>query len=264
MRPHTLLATALLCLSSTSAYAWPFYSESVPSAASPSAGASDSKPAEKKAFNPKRAEKKKPHAKSESRRAAAKPAKGKHSGHYKSVAHDMHKAMDITYTGDADIDFARGMVPHHQGAVDMIEVLRKNGKNEELREMAEFMAKWQQVEIEIMNKWLAARDNKNLPPVENEAVAAYKEAMEKMHHAMAEKPSGCADRDFVLGMIPHHQGAIDMAWVQLKYGRDAQLKEIANDIIRSQQQEIAKMQEWLERHPVPEAKEEKQSKKKKK
>lgn len=256
MRPHILLATALLCLSSTSAYAWPFYGESVPSA-----GAADSKVSEKKAFNPKPSPKKKHHANHAGHKTASKKVEAKG---YEAAMHTMHSAMGITYTGDADIDFARGMVPHHQGAVDMIEVLRKNGKNEELREMAEFMAKWQQVEIEIMNKWLAARDNKNLPPVENEAVVAYKEAMDKMHHAMAVKPSGCADRDFVLGMIPHHQGAIDMAWVQLKYGRDAQLKEIANDIIRSQQQEIAKMQEWLERHPVPEAKEKKQSKKKKK
>lgn len=259
MRPHILLATALLCLSSTSAYAWPFYSGSVKEA-SPSAGAS--KPAEKK--HVREMVTKKEHTKHSGHHASKKSRKRSEAKSYEAAAHDMHKAMDITYTGDADIDFARGMVPHHQGAVDMIEVLRKNGKNEELREMAEFMAKWQQVEIEIMNKWLAARDNKNLPSVENEAVAAYKEAMDKMHHAMAVKPSGCADRDFVLGMIPHHQGAIDMAWVQLKYGRDAQLKEIANDIIRSQQQEIAKMQKWLEANPVPEVKERKQSKKKKK
>ena len=66
-------------------------------------------------------------------------------------------------------------------------------------------------------------------------------AMATMMSGMAVKPSGDIDRDFVAMMVPHHQGAIDMAIAELRYGRDEQLKRIAQEIIVDQQQEIAAM-----------------------
>lgn len=66
-------------------------------------------------------------------------------------------------------------------------------------------------------------------------------AMERMMAAMAIKPTGDVDADFVAMMIPHHQGAIDMALAQLRYGRNEQLRRIAQEIIVTQQQEIAAM-----------------------
>jgi alcohol dehydrogenase YqhD (iron-dependent ADH family) len=66
-------------------------------------------------------------------------------------------------------------------------------------------------------------------------------AMDKMMAAMAVKPSGDVDRDFATMMIPHHQGAIDMALAELKYGRNEQLRRIAQEIIVEQLQEIAAM-----------------------
>ena len=56
------------------------------------------------------------------------------------------------------------------------------------------------------------------------------------------------DVAFVRGMIPHHQGAIDMAKVVLQYGKDPQLKKWANDVIREQQREIGEMEEWLKKN----------------
>jgi hypothetical protein len=70
---------------------------------------------------------------------------------------------------------------------------------------------------------------------ENEA------AMNKMMSAMEAKPTGDIDRDFVAMMAPHHQGAIDMAVLELRYGKNEQLRRIAQEIIVSQMQEIAAM-----------------------
>ena len=70
---------------------------------------------------------------------------------------------------------------------------------------------------------------------ENEA------AMTKMMNDMAAKPTGDIDRDFVAMMIPHHQGAIDMAVIELRYGKNEQLRRIAQEIIVDQMQEIAAM-----------------------
>ncbi|WP_245321713.1 DUF305 domain-containing protein [Bradyrhizobium sp. LTSPM299] len=66
-------------------------------------------------------------------------------------------------------------------------------------------------------------------------------AMTRMMNDMAAKPSGDIDRDFVAMMTPHHQGAIDMAVIELRYGKNEQLRRIAQEIIVDQMQEIAAM-----------------------
>src|SRR6202022_572023 len=67
-------------------------------------------------------------------------------------------------------------------------------------------------------------------------------AMNKMMADMTIKPTGDVDRDFVAMMVPHHQGAIDMAKAELKYGHNEQLRRIAQEIVVTQQQEISVMQ----------------------
>ncbi len=79
----------------------------------------------------------------------------------------------------------------------------------------------------------------------NESTNAFMQANDKMHKDMMIKLSGDTDVDFVRGMIPHHQGAIDMARIELKYGKDAETKKLAEDIIKAQETEIAQMQAWL-------------------
>src|ERR1700739_1796760 len=64
-------------------------------------------------------------------------------------------------------------------------------------------------------------------------------AMTKMMNGMAAKPTGDIDRDFVAMMTPHHQGAIDMAVIELRYGKNEQLRRIAQEIVVDQTQEIA-------------------------
>jgi uncharacterized protein (DUF305 family) len=71
-------------------------------------------------------------------------------------------------------------------------------------------------------------------------------AMSKMMTAMAVRPSGDVDRDFVATMVAHHQGAIEMAQAELRYGHNEQLRRIAQEIIVDQTQEIAVMRLAIE------------------
>jgi uncharacterized protein (DUF305 family) len=84
--------------------------------------------------------------------------------------------------------------------------------------------------------------------------------MHKMHMAMsAIARSGDADVDFVKLMLPHHQGAIDMAKVQLLYGKDPQTCRLAQEIITDQQLEIELMQRWLKAHESTQSKQDDKS-----
>ncbi len=81
------------------------------------------------------------------------------------------------------------------------------------------------------------------------ASMGYMMAMDKM---MKDAPAqtGNADADFVKGMIPHHQAAIDMAKVVLEHGKDPEIRKLAADIIKAQDGEIAWMREWLKKNTI--------------
>jgi uncharacterized protein (DUF305 family) len=79
---------------------------------------------------------------------------------------------------------------------------------------------------------------------------AYQAANDKMMKDMGANMTGDADRDFVGGMIPHHSGAIDMAKIELEYGKDPMLRELAKGIITAQEKEIAEMTAWQKAHPA--------------
>ena len=84
--------------------------------------------------------------------------------------------------------------------------------------------------------------------------AAVKDALMKADHKMmmemdSAPMTGDADKDFVAMMIPHHQGAIDMAKVELQYGKDEKLRAMAQAIVEAQEKEIAEMKAWQAAHP---------------
>jgi uncharacterized protein (DUF305 family) len=102
------------------------------------------------------------------------PAAAQHAGHgqhapaagnpataaYQAANARMHKDMDIAYSGDADIDFMRGMIPHHQGAIDMARVVLRYGKDPAARKLAESIIAAQEKEIAEIGQWLRARGQK--------------------------------------------------------------------------------------------------------
>lgn len=74
---------------------------------------------------------------------------------FEAAAMTMHKGMAINYSGDTDVDFVRGMIAHHQGAIDMAKVELQYGKDPEVRKLAEAIVKAQTDEIKWMDGWLS-------------------------------------------------------------------------------------------------------------
>jgi uncharacterized protein (DUF305 family) len=78
---------------------------------------------------------------------------------YQGANNKMHGGMAITYSGDADVDFVRGMIPHHQGAIDMAKIVIAFGSDPEVRKLAEEIVKAQESEIALMKAWLEKKGN---------------------------------------------------------------------------------------------------------
>lgn len=76
----------------------------------------------------------------------------------------------------------------------------------------------------------------------------YAPAMKSMHENMSMAPTGNADVDFMRGMIPHHQGAVDMAKIVLEKGSDPDVKKLAREVITAQETEISFMRAWLKKN----------------
>ncbi|WP_201618246.1 DUF305 domain-containing protein [Psychrobacter urativorans] len=160
----------------------------------------------------------------------------------------MHDEMMVGMNyNDPDTAFAQGMLGHHIGAVDMSEIELKYGTDAEMRKLAQEIIDAQQSEIATMKTWLANNPDVDTPTADTKAMQqAYADGMDAMHDDMM---LGIADpipdMAFARGMLPHHVGAVDMAEVQLKYGKDPEMRKLAQEIIDAQQPEIEQMQSWI-------------------
>ena len=160
----------------------------------------------------------------------------------------MHDEMMIGMSyNDPDTAFAKGMLGHHRGAVDMAKIQLKYGTNEVMRQLAQDIIMAQQSEIDVLNKWLASHPDAAKPKANTEAMQqAYAKGMNDMHGEMTLGIADpAADMAFARGMLPHHIAAVNMAKTQLIYGTDEEMRALAQNVIDTQQTEIDLMQSWI-------------------
>ncbi|SFI60634.1 Uncharacterized conserved protein, DUF305 family [Kaistella treverensis] len=154
---------------------------------------------------------------------------------------DMHSGKP---TGNIDADFANMMIAHHQGAVDMSQLLLEKGTDPELKKFAQKVIADQNTEIALMKKYAAKAanfpENKEFEQALNQSMAAMMNSDTKVYNDI--------DKDYAAQMIPHHQSAVDMAKVYQKFGKEKELLNLSDRIVRHQTSEIAQLQAWLDKN----------------
>ena len=149
----------------------------------------------------------------------------------------------------ADIMFVVMMIPHHEQAVEMSDLLlAKSGVDADVRKLGEQIKAAQQPEIDQMKGWLAdwGIDDSHMGSMDH---AGHMDGMlSKKQLAELQKADGPTGQKLYLeGMVEHHQGAIDMANNVLGVGQDPDVKKLAETIVVSQQAEIVEMNKMLDR-----------------
>lgn len=144
----------------------------------------------------------------------------------------------------ADVAFAQGMVPHHEQALDMTELVSSRTENTHVVELAQRIEKGQQPEIDRMSGWLRSWG----APVQASSHASHGHSES---HGMVELGNLADlkgtefDRQWLSLMIQHHRGAVEMARKHLDQGTDPSARKLAQDVITVQEKEIAEMESLL-------------------
>ncbi|MFB9905824.1 DUF305 domain-containing protein [Allokutzneria oryzae] len=168
------------------------------------------------------------------------PAPAGHSEHSSTSAPAAAK------NNAADIAFASGMVPHHQQAVEMADLIPGRSDNPKLVSLGERVRKAQQPEIDKMNGWLKQWGAP--APTGHEGHAGHDMAGMMTPQQMTELKAAKGvtfDKMWLRMMVEHHKGALEMARTELDKGADPDAKKLAKDIVDSQQKEIDEMTAML-------------------
>jgi uncharacterized protein (DUF305 family) len=152
---------------------------------------------------------------------------------------------DETMSGkDVDGAFVSQMVPHHEGAIEMAEIAKENGERPEIIQLANEIVRTQSAEIEDLNG-MHVRIFGGPVGSEDHGDMGMDETMMGMDMDMGELETAKPfDREFIDQMIVHHQGAIRMARMELRYGEDQEAKDLATAIVDAQAAEIEQMNSW--------------------
>lgn len=163
----------------------------------------------------------------------------------------MQRMNDVPRTENAAIDFLQGMLPHHEGALDMANsYLSNGGEHEALRALANDIVSAQTTEIAQMQEMLERLRSDAASADAGQSAAywkAYEETVDHDHSAHASTDS--LDAAFAAGMLSHHQMAIDMANAVLPNTGDEETRKLAQSIIDTQTAEIQQMQSILDALP---------------
>lgn len=150
---------------------------------------------------------------------------------------------------DFDLRFIDGMILHHQGAISMAEAALQQSDRNEIKTLAQAIVSAQQGEIEQMQQWRKQwYPDAGPDPVMYHGQAQHAMSPEMQADMMMSADLGTADANFDLrfinGMIPHHEGALDMAKQVLEQSDRPELQQLAQAILSTQQQEIDQMEQW--------------------
>jgi uncharacterized protein (DUF305 family) len=150
-------------------------------------------------------------------------------------------------TAPYDLQFLDTMTSHHQGAVDMAKLAETRAEHKELKELAASIVYDQEKEIAKMSEWRDKWFAEKTKAI-NMKFPGMSHGMGGMDLKKLESLKGSDfDIEFIKQMIPHHEGAVEMAKNLQKQDAHAELKELAGDIIREQEAEIKQVREWLGR-----------------
>ena len=141
-----------------------------------------------------------------------------------------------------DRAFVAAMIPHHESAVEMAEIAQERGQSAFVKNLARDIIRTQNQEIVLMR-----REDEGLETAGVKTGSlGLPEPMTGMDADLAElRTAEDFDTEFLQMMIPHHEGAIEMAEVELDKGGDAELRDVADAVVKAQEKEIAEMREHL-------------------
>jgi uncharacterized protein (DUF305 family) len=143
-----------------------------------------------------------------------------------------------------ELQFIDTMIVHHQGAIDMAQLVATRAQHEELRQLAKSIISDQQREIAEMKAWRSNWFGAN-PQAINMDLPGMHEGMSGMDLAKLDSLKGNDfDLEFIRQMVPHHEGAVMMAKELLAMDAHAELKTLAQSIVQSQTAEVAQMKTW--------------------
>ena len=165
-------------------------------------------------------------------------------------ASNVASASAAQQAGSFDQQFIDMMVPHHQGAIEMAQIAMQRAEHPEIKTLAGFIINAQNKEIGDLKSWRQAWFGSNQTPSMDQLMRAYPNVpgmssmMDMDKDTQRLRIANPFDLAFIDAMIPHHQGAVDMAQVALGRAQHQEIKVLAQSIINDQQAEIAQLQGW--------------------
>lgn len=170
---------------------------------------------------------------------------------YMAIIQIMHQDLNSAmHAINPDVLFAQGIAVHHQAAINMAKIQLEHGKNPQLRKLAEDLITAQQNEIQLIRHWLSTHPDSTQFNAKTKIMQQeFNNGMNDMHEQMmAGVMNSDPDIAFAQSMLPHHKGALALAQVEIKYGNDEKMRQLADNIIETQQDEIQLIQYWLAEH----------------